>query len=144
MWLPNSASFPLQQVPRSFEEILKNDDAEALQRHLRSRPELPSILYCQLPYRGELQSFGLIASAIHYEAECCLRHLPMTPETWGSKRGGPTAAHVACLQRWKPGLNRLLSARVTFQVFDSAHRTPLSYVADNQDMWAFRTLLDYF
>jgi hypothetical protein len=144
MILTDSQSFPQQQAPKSFEEILKNDDAEALQSRLRSRPGLPNIVYFQLPYRGELCSFGSVASAIHYRAERCLRHIPTTPETWGSKRGGPTAAHVACLECWQPGIDHLVAAQVPFHVFDSFHHTPLSYVADNKDVRAFQTLLDYF
>jgi hypothetical protein len=74
----------------------------------------------------------------------CLERLPVSPETYGSKRKGRTAAHIACAKGWLDGIRWLIRHSVPFDSFDQFRRTPLAYVADTEDVAAFHHIIDYF
>jgi hypothetical protein len=67
----------------------------------------------------------------------------MAVETWGRKKGGPTAAHVACAESWLPGIKHLIEHGVPFDLVDRLYKAPLAYIADQHDINGFRLLTDY-
>ena len=124
-------------------EILEQDDPVKLENRLKLIPGLASTFAPRFLFHGKRCSMGIIAAAIHCKALNCLNVIDFTPETFGGKRKGPSALHIACDEGWVPGIRLLLEHRVPFQVFDCFQKSPLAYVADNKNMTVFKLVLKH-
>ena len=123
--------------------ILEQDDPKKLANRLKVMPGLANTFAPRYLFHGKRCTMGIVAAAIHCKALKCLGVIDLTPETYGGKKKGPSAMHIACDDGWIPGLKLLMEHGVPFQVFDCFQKSPLAYIADNKNVNVLKMVLTH-
>jgi hypothetical protein len=140
--LSDSLAIPVRGEHLTLEEIIRSDDVNALNDLMRDTPDLVNTEWICISFQGQRCLVGILGAAIHFRALSCLKRIPVRRETYGRKKGGPTAAHIACAEGWHPAIVHLIDKGAPLDGYDSEHRSPLAYLADRCALRAFHCVVD--